>query len=90
MDTWLLIERHCNKFDSDVHWLHARCQAANTINLTWKNVEMTVRVNYYLMDWMDVDELREIAPNVFLGRFYERGPCPKLKGYFVLRRAGCD
>jgi hypothetical protein len=30
------------------------------------------------------DELREICPGVFLGRFYERCPCPKLGGYFVL------
>ena len=30
------------------------------------------------------DELREVAPGVFLGRFYERCPCPKLRGYFVL------
>lgn len=36
------------------------------------------------------DELREIAPGVLLGRFYERCPCPKLQGYFVLRRQGCD
>jgi hypothetical protein len=30
------------------------------------------------------DELREIAPGVYLCRFYERCPCPKLQGYFVL------
>lgn len=30
------------------------------------------------------DELREIAPGVLLGRFYERCPQPKLQGYFVL------
>jgi hypothetical protein len=30
------------------------------------------------------DELREIAPGVFLGRFYERCLCPKLQGYFIL------
>jgi hypothetical protein len=30
------------------------------------------------------DEIREIAPGVLLGRFYERCPCPKLQGYFVL------
>jgi len=30
------------------------------------------------------DELREIAPSVFLGRFCERCPTPRLKGYFVL------
>jgi hypothetical protein len=30
------------------------------------------------------DELREIAPGVYLGRFYERCPCPRLQGYFVL------
>jgi len=30
------------------------------------------------------DELREIAPGVFLGRVYERCPEPRLQGYFVL------
>jgi hypothetical protein len=30
------------------------------------------------------DELREIAPCVWLGCFYERCPTPRLKGYFVL------
>jgi len=30
------------------------------------------------------DEFREIAPGLFLGRFYQRCPCPKLQGYFVL------
>jgi hypothetical protein len=35
------------------------------------------------------DELREVAPGVFLGRYYERCPCPKWAGYFVLEFAGC-
>ena len=35
------------------------------------------------------DELREVAPGVFLGRAYERCPQPRLKGYFVLEMAGC-
>jgi hypothetical protein len=30
------------------------------------------------------DEIREVAPGLYLARFYERCPCPKLKGYFVL------
>lgn len=30
------------------------------------------------------DELREIAPGVWLGRFYAVCPCRKLEGYFVL------
>ncbi len=34
------------------------------------------------------DELREIAPGLFLGRFYQRCPCPKLKAYFMLERCG--
>ena len=29
------------------------------------------------------DEVREIAPGVLLGRFIERCPTPRLKGYFV-------
>ncbi len=36
------------------------------------------------------DELREIAPGLYLGRFYHRCPCPLLQGYFVLEREGCD
>jgi hypothetical protein len=38
------------------------------------------------------DELREIGEGIFLGRFYERCPCPKLRGYFVLdfrQKGGC-
>jgi hypothetical protein len=31
------------------------------------------------------DELRRIGPNLFLGRFYDRCPCPKLRGFFVLQ-----
>lgn len=30
------------------------------------------------------DEIREIAPGLYLGRFYERCPCPKCRGYFAL------
>ena len=30
------------------------------------------------------DELREVAPGLWLGRFYEVCPCGKLQGYFVL------
>jgi len=36
------------------------------------------------------DELREVAPGVILGRFYERCPCPTLQGYFVLEMVGPD
>lgn len=39
------------------------------------------------------DEMREIAPGLILGRFYETSPCRKLKGYFVLEMdpcKGCD
>ncbi len=35
------------------------------------------------------DELREIAPGQYLGRFYERCPCQKLQGYFVLESECC-
>jgi hypothetical protein len=35
------------------------------------------------------DELREVAPGILLGRFYQRGPCPKLTGYFVLTMDPC-
>jgi hypothetical protein len=31
------------------------------------------------------DELRQIGPNLYLGRFYDRCPSPKLRGFFVLQ-----
>ncbi|MFO0881380.1 MAG: hypothetical protein U0840_29115 [Gemmataceae bacterium] len=35
------------------------------------------------------DEIREVAPGLYLGRFYEKCPCGKLKGYFLLESRGC-
>jgi hypothetical protein len=35
------------------------------------------------------DELRELAPGLYLARFYERRQCPHLKGYFVLELECC-
>lgn len=35
------------------------------------------------------DEIREVAPGLLLGRFYERHPCPRFQGYFVLEIAAC-
>jgi hypothetical protein len=31
------------------------------------------------------DELREVCPGLWLGLCFERGPCPKLRGIFVLQ-----
>ena len=31
------------------------------------------------------DELREVAPGLFLARLYERCPCPRLRGYFAIQ-----
>jgi hypothetical protein len=35
------------------------------------------------------DELREVAPGLYLGALYDRCPCPRLRGYFVLRIDPC-
>lgn len=36
------------------------------------------------------DELREVAPGLYLGPLYDTKPCPKLKGWLVLRvETGC-
>ncbi len=34
------------------------------------------------------DELREVAPGLYLARLYERCPCPRLKGYFAIQACG--
>jgi hypothetical protein len=31
------------------------------------------------------DELREVAPGLWLGMWYDRQPCPKLRGFFALQ-----
>ncbi|MBM3993310.1 MAG: hypothetical protein FJ303_04020 [Planctomycetes bacterium] len=30
------------------------------------------------------DELRQVAPGLYLGRLYERCPCPRFRGYFAI------
>jgi hypothetical protein len=35
------------------------------------------------------DELREIAPGLYLARLYERCPCPRLVGYFAIQMESC-
>jgi hypothetical protein len=35
------------------------------------------------------DELREVAPGLYLGPILERCPCPKLRGYLALELEGC-
>ena len=35
------------------------------------------------------DELREVAPGLYLGAFYDRCPCPRLRGYFALTIDPC-
>jgi hypothetical protein len=31
------------------------------------------------------DELREVAPGLYLARLYERCPCPRFRGYFAIQ-----
>ncbi len=33
------------------------------------------------------DEIREVAPGLWLGMFYDKEPCPKLRGFFALECA---
>jgi hypothetical protein len=35
------------------------------------------------------DELREVAPGLYLGPLYDRCPCPVLKGYIALQVESC-
>jgi len=35
------------------------------------------------------DEIREVAPGLYLGRLYERCPCRRFLGYFALEVPGC-
>jgi hypothetical protein len=73
--------------------LHNAVEAQSTIAPSWTDGKGAVIVDY--PDNAPVfggtrDEIREIAPGVWLGRFYDAGCCPKFKGYFVLRaECGC-
>lgn len=35
------------------------------------------------------DELREVAPGVYLGIMFDRAPCPKFRGYFAIETPKC-
>jgi hypothetical protein len=35
------------------------------------------------------DEMRQIAPGLYLARLYERSPCPHFRGYFAIQVCGC-
>jgi hypothetical protein len=35
------------------------------------------------------DELREVAPGLYLGPLYDRFPCPRLRGYLVVQVSPC-
>ena len=35
------------------------------------------------------DELREIAPGLYLAKLYERCPCPRFRGYFAIQVECC-
>jgi hypothetical protein len=35
------------------------------------------------------DELRQIGPGLYLGRLYERCPCPRFRGYFAIEVNPC-
>jgi hypothetical protein len=35
------------------------------------------------------DELRQIGPNLYLGRLYDRCPCPKFRAYLLLEMQTC-
>lgn len=35
------------------------------------------------------DELREVAPGLYLGPIYDRFPCPRFRGYLALRLETC-
>jgi hypothetical protein len=39
--------------------------------------------------WNMHDELREVAPGLYLGPVYERCPCPKFRGYVALQMECC-
>jgi len=40
--------------------------------------------------WNMRDEVREVAPGLYMGPIYDRCPCPKFRGYLALQAAcGC-
>jgi hypothetical protein len=36
------------------------------------------------------DELREVAPGLYMGPVYERFPCPKFRGFVALQLESCE
>lgn len=36
------------------------------------------------------DEIRQIGPGLYIGRFYDREPCPRFRGFFALELKNCN
>jgi hypothetical protein len=67
----------------DAHWV---------IGPSWVDGRPAVIMEYppgTKLFWNMHDELREIAPGLYLGPVYERFPCPKFRGYVALQLEGC-
>jgi hypothetical protein len=60
---------------------------------SWLDGEPSIIMDYHGMSrvWADVrDEIRQVAPGLYLGAMYRRGsPCPRFKMFFVLEAQTC-
>jgi hypothetical protein len=77
-----------NRFAADVRWNESYYE----IGPSWIDGKPAICMEYTkraLLFWNMHDEVREIAPGLYLGPVIERFPCPHFRGYVALQKE-CD
>jgi hypothetical protein len=77
-----------NRWIGDRRWIGSHY----VIGPSWVDGRPAVIMEYppgTKLFWNMHDELREIAPGLYLGPVYERFPCPKFRGYVALQLEPC-
>jgi hypothetical protein len=78
-----------NRWPGRIRWIDSHY----VIGPSWVDGKPSVIMEYApgtALFWNMHDELREVAPGLYLGPVYERFPCPKLRGYIGLECEPCE
>lgn len=77
-----------NRWIGGVNWIDSHY----IIGPSWIDGKPSVIMEYppgTKLFWNMHDELREVAPGLYMGPVFERFPCPKLRGYVGLQLEPC-
>jgi hypothetical protein len=78
-----------NRWVGGINWIDSHY----VVGPSWVDGKPAIIMEYPAgtrLFWNMHDELREVAPGLYMGPVYERFPCPKLRGYVALQLESCQ